>query len=272
MGVGDGTAALATSVVVPPNAFLHFAHGFSFQAPNFDGGVVEYSTNGGTTWVDAGTLFDANGYTGALAAGTDNPLTGRAAFVADSHGYRSSRLNLAPLAGQSARFRWRLGLNSTGTALGWLVDDIRIYVCSGALLTSVSPNSAAQGQALIPVAITGDSTHFVQGQTSASFGSGITVQSTTVTDATHATATVTIAPDAALGPRDVIMTTGAGVCRQGQRVLDFPQPRPDPGRAERRPARDDRVGRDYRTTDALRARANDRELRLRDHREQRDRY
>ncbi len=88
VGVGDSTAALATSVVVPPNAFLHFAHAFSFEAPNLDGGVVEYSTNGGTTWVDAGALFDANGYTGALAAGTDNPLTGRAAFVADSHGYR----------------------------------------------------------------------------------------------------------------------------------------------------------------------------------------
>ncbi len=103
------------------------------------------------------------------------------------------------------------------------------------------------------MAITGYSTHFVQGQTSASFGSGITVQSTTVTDATHATATVTIAPDAALGSRDVIMTTGAEIAAKVSGFSVSLSPVSDPGRSERRPARDDRVGRDYRTTDALRA-------------------
>ena len=74
-----------------------------------DGGVVEDSTNGGTSWIDVGGLFDADGYRGALAAGL--AIRSRAvAFVAASHGYVSTRLTLAPLAGQNARFRWRLGL------------------------------------------------------------------------------------------------------------------------------------------------------------------
>ena len=188
------SAAFANGVAVPANAFLHFAHAFDFQGPNLDGGVLEYSTNGGASWTGRGAAHRLQRLQGHDWYRLDTRLPDGPPSSKSSHGYISTRANLASLAGQSVRFRWRLGLNSTGTALGWLVDDIRIYVCSGALLTSVSPNSAAQGQALIPVAITGDSTHFVQGQTSASFGSGITVQSTTVTDATHATATVATSP------------------------------------------------------------------------------
>ena len=64
--VADSTVRMAASVTLPANAFLHFAHAYGFEFRNFDGGVVEYSINTGTTWVDAGPLIDANGYTGTL--------------------------------------------------------------------------------------------------------------------------------------------------------------------------------------------------------------
>src|SRR6185436_2389124 len=55
------TLALAqlTSINVPANAYLHFAQAYGFEqgyangSPalwNFDGGVLEYSINGGATW------------------------------------------------------------------------------------------------------------------------------------------------------------------------------------------------------------------------------
>ncbi len=80
-----------------------------------------------------------------------------------------------------------------------------------AAIASVAPNSGTQGQANVDVAITGTATHFAQGTTTASFGSGITVNTLTVTDATHATANITIQPTAPTGTNAVTLTTGGEV-------------------------------------------------------------
>jgi len=145
---------MVSDVSLPANAFLHFSHAFDFDTDSFgfwDGGVVEYSTDGGLSWTDAGSLMDSNGYMGQLvitppppATGTsDNPLRGRSAFVGVSHGYISTRLNLQSLGGQTVRFRWRQGTDSFFDFIGWLVDDVQIYTCATAAITanSVSPSS-----------------------------------------------------------------------------------------------------------------------------------
>jgi len=125
----DSYAAMNASVLLPANAYLRFTHAYGFETPNYDGGVLEYSINGGASWSDAGTLFNYNGYdVGTIASG--NPLAGRPAFLAASHGYISSRLNLASLAGQNVRFRWRMGTDGSIYTLGWLVDDVQIYTCT----------------------------------------------------------------------------------------------------------------------------------------------
>jgi bacillolysin len=126
----DSFARMAASVLVPPNAYLHFAHAFGFEEPDKDGGVLEYSTNNGATWHDAGHMFAAggNGYNGMLSSG---PLAGRPAFVSDSHGYISSRVILDSLAGQNVRFRWRLSTDDAGRDLGWLIDDVSLHTCTG---------------------------------------------------------------------------------------------------------------------------------------------
>jgi uncharacterized repeat protein (TIGR01451 family) len=80
-----------------------------------------------------------------------------------------------------------------------------------AYLSSVNPNTGEQGQTIASVAITGQSSNFVQGTTVASFGSGITVNSLTVNGSTSATANITIANNAPTGPHDVSLTTGAEV-------------------------------------------------------------
>ncbi|MHB8895458.1 MAG: DUF5719 family protein, partial [Candidatus Geothermincolia bacterium] len=71
------------------------------------------------------------------------------------------------------------------------------------------PGAAGQGQTL-DVSITGSNTHFQAGVSAATFsGTGITVNSTTVTDQTHATANVSVGAGAALGARNVNVITGA---------------------------------------------------------------
>jgi RHS repeat-associated protein len=96
--------------------------------------------------------------------------------------------------------------NGTGNS-GWQAVG-SVTVPAGALITSITPNLGQPGQTLSPVAIIGQGTHFTNGTTVANFGAGITVNSTTVTDSTHATVSITIASSAAIGSRTVTMTTG----------------------------------------------------------------
>ena len=128
--ITDATARLI-SIIVPSNAYLHFAQAYEFEQwyENYDGGVLEYSTNGGANWLDAGPLIEHNGYNGTIYTGAGNPLSGRSAFVGASHGYISTRLNLSSLAEQSVSFRWRMGLDEATYALGWWVDNIKVYNC-----------------------------------------------------------------------------------------------------------------------------------------------
>src|SRR5215216_3615507 len=131
--ITDASSRLA-SFTVPNNAYLHFAHAFGFESFGdpyyFDGGVLEYSINGGSTWLDAGSLINFNGYKGTIYNDWNNPLKGRAAFVGSSHGYISTRLNLASLAGKIVTFRWRMGLDDVVSAWGWWVDNVKVYTCT----------------------------------------------------------------------------------------------------------------------------------------------
>lgn len=120
---------MKSSYLLPANAYLHFYHAYGFQGTGSDGGVLEYSTDNGVNWIDAGLLIEDNSYDGAITS-TSNPLFGRNAFIADSHGYISTRVNLTSLVGQSVRFRWFMGLNSTGYDWGWWLDDIGINACA----------------------------------------------------------------------------------------------------------------------------------------------
>jgi bacillolysin len=124
---------MASPVVLPANAHLWFNHAFQFERSSvtfYDGAVLEYSINGGTTWVDAASLYtEGQNYGGVISSSYGNPLRSRNAFVGESHGYVSSRYSLASLAGQSVQFRWRIGADSSIGALGWLVDDVSIHTC-----------------------------------------------------------------------------------------------------------------------------------------------
>ncbi len=97
---------MTQSVTLPTNAYLHFDQAYDFKregTSKLNGGVVEYSTNNGATWNDAGALFTTNGYNATIATGHGNPLAGKRGFGGLSNGYLSSRLKLSSLAGQNVR-------------------------------------------------------------------------------------------------------------------------------------------------------------------------
>jgi hypothetical protein len=142
----DQRAAITVSVP-PGQPYLHFRHAFEFEAPNYDGGVVEYTTDGGANWNDAGDLIDAGqAYNGTIYLMDTNPRAGQLAFIGSSHGYVSSRLDLGTLAGQNVQFRWRLGTDSIISAVGWLLDDVRVYACDSQGSLAFSAPTYAVGE------------------------------------------------------------------------------------------------------------------------------
>jgi hypothetical protein len=154
---GDYFIRMNSGITLAANTFLHFKHDWNFEAA-YDGGVVEYSTNGGSTWNDAGPLFTDNGYNGTINTSFGNPLGGRSAFTGESHGYTASRLNLSSLAGQNVRFRFRIGTDSNIDDFGWFLDDIHIYTCSDSVLPPPSNLTATPAlQTLINLAWTDNS-------------------------------------------------------------------------------------------------------------------
>ena len=128
----DSRVTMVVDIPIPAaGAQMHFNHSYGFENIGtiyYDGGVIEYSTNGGSTWNDAGALIVAGaGYGGIINTCCGNPLGGRNAFVGDSFGYTASRIDLTSLAGQNVRFRFRVGTDSIFGDYGWFIDDVRIY-------------------------------------------------------------------------------------------------------------------------------------------------
>ena len=115
-------------LVSPTDPFVvKFSHAFDLEN-RFDGGVVELSTNGGTTWTDAAALGATPGYTAALLSGS--ALGGRSAFTGTSPGYPALRLTTldfgTQFAGQSVLLRFRVSSDGSVANRGWLVDDIDV--------------------------------------------------------------------------------------------------------------------------------------------------
>jgi hypothetical protein len=127
-------------------AQVSFKNAFNVES-GFDGGVLEISINGGAYQdiLAAGGTFASGGYTGTMATGTLNPLTGRSGWTGLSGGttaapaYINSVVNLpASTVGQNIQLKWRMGSDelvaATGTQPGQRIDNIVVtdtsYACT----------------------------------------------------------------------------------------------------------------------------------------------
>ncbi len=100
-----------------------------------------------------------------------------------------------------------------GTARGTTPDAGADQYSSGTppSISGLAPSTGAQG-ALVAIAVTGASTNFSNGSTVCTVsGSDIVIIGTTASSATAGICTITIGSNAAVGARDVTMTTGGEV-------------------------------------------------------------
>lgn len=122
-------------------SIVSFYHSYNTEK-GFDGGVVEYSTDG-TNWNDAGSLFIKNGYNGVMDAATELP--GRKAFTGNSNGYIQSILDFGPLSTMPFAIRFRTSSDNGTGGEGWFVDDIvKSNGCGGMIKTGIYNGSGAR--------------------------------------------------------------------------------------------------------------------------------
>lgn len=98
---------------------------------NFDGGVVEASTDGGTTWIDIGTKATKNGYNGTIETGTGSTIAGRQAFTGTvAKGKTDTAIDLGSLVGKDVLLRFRLASDEAGASEDalWIIDDVKVTI------------------------------------------------------------------------------------------------------------------------------------------------
>jgi choice-of-anchor B domain-containing protein len=120
LSIRTGTITLSSGA----SPVLEFWTRYGIEA-GWDGGVVQISTNGGQAWT---TLAPVGGYPSTMTH-TNNacnfPLNS-GAFTGTALTWSQKQINLAAYAGQSVQLRWQFGTDTSQTAEGWWIDDIRV--------------------------------------------------------------------------------------------------------------------------------------------------
>jgi hypothetical protein len=146
---------------------VHFEHRYEFERGpeepggpeiNWDGGLIEVSTNGGKVWKDI-NLFGDPGYGGVITSNSGNPLSNRMAYVGTNASWPMMdkvTLDLGQkLAGTTILLRFRIGSDDAVGTQGWDIDDVRFE----GLTTKPFPSVESDGKVCNrpPVAVLGPS-------------------------------------------------------------------------------------------------------------------
>ncbi|MFY9609295.1 MAG: HYR domain-containing protein, partial [Blastocatellia bacterium] len=137
-------------LIVSATAVMTFRHNRNLES-GFDGTVLEVSINGGAFQdiLAASATFGTNGYNGTISVNFGSPIGGRQAWTGNSGGvFVTTTVNLPASAnGQSWRFRWRRGADSSVAVQGFRLDTLSIAGsdCSGVCSSITCPANVTQG-------------------------------------------------------------------------------------------------------------------------------
>ncbi len=91
----------------------------------WDGGILEISTDGGSSWTYLPTgVMQTDPYDGPVFG-----LADQSGWCGDPQDWLRSVVDLNAYAGQTARFRFRLGTDSSVGREGWYIDDLHVQSC-----------------------------------------------------------------------------------------------------------------------------------------------
>lgn len=128
------------------NTTLSFWHTFAFESATtcYDGGTLETSVDGGTTWVVLpDSAFTAGLFNGTVSSSFMNPIGGKRAWCNGTIGAMTQvTANLGAFAGQTMQLRWHAGDDSSAAVTGWFVDSVSVNNAgTAAMCSSVNPDA-----------------------------------------------------------------------------------------------------------------------------------
>lgn len=129
-------ATVSDMVLVSPSfgvgapTTLSFYHTYAFES-GYDGGTLEYTTNGGTTWTMIPTAdFTAGAYSTTISTSYSNPIGGMTAWTGGTVGTMTLvSVNLggdSNMLNKTVQIRWHEGNDSSQASTGWYVDSVAI--------------------------------------------------------------------------------------------------------------------------------------------------
>ncbi len=97
----------------------------------FDGGILEVTADGGSTWTQVPNADLLVGpYVGPISTSFSNPLAGLQAWCGPTtQAYMRTIADVSAHAGQTVQFRWRIGSDSSVGRTGWDVDEVKVQSC-----------------------------------------------------------------------------------------------------------------------------------------------
>ncbi|UXI66369.1 fibronectin type III domain-containing protein [Tahibacter amnicola] len=145
--VSERTLTTTAPIAVPsaPGTTLEFYIRYATEA-RYDGTLLEYSLDGGTTWTDIlgaqgsvpanANRFLSGGYNAAMQSG--GVFGARTAWHGDFNtAWIRSRVDLSAFANTNALFRFRFASDTSVASTGFWVDDVRVFY--GSTCTSTLP-------------------------------------------------------------------------------------------------------------------------------------
>lgn len=136
---GSANEAAAHALTSPPiqipsdplDPTLMFTH-YIASEPNYDGGNVKISVNGGPWQLIPASAFTYNPYNATLFSSSGNhPLNGQPAWsgVGGEWGTSVIRLNDFVSGGDVIRLRFEFGKDGCFGVTGWYIDDLVLFTC-----------------------------------------------------------------------------------------------------------------------------------------------
>ena len=132
-------------------ATLSFYHTYKMES-NYDGCVIEISTNDGGSWTDLGSKITTGGYTGTISTQYSSPISGRSAWTGGTLGTMTEvSADLTDYVGNIVLVRFRLACDSSVSSTGWYVDDVSITSSGSVPAPTIdsfgaSPSTIDEGQ------------------------------------------------------------------------------------------------------------------------------
>ena len=133
------------AMVLSGSSILSFYHSYDTEE-DWDGGIVEISTNGGGSWTDLGPFMIENPYNGSLGGSSNPDIAGRSAFTGNSNGFIRTTANLSSFGSQSVLIRFLFGEDNNTFSVGWFVDDVQLL--DAHIIPNIASLTTTQGDAL----------------------------------------------------------------------------------------------------------------------------